>query len=122
MVGNYVGPEPEDCQHLGQCGRTENQVGDRKQAQEEVHWLMQSSICHDDVEDGAIANQSKDIHGAEGYGSPHVLVLHPRDSKQNKCGGMEGSVIGDRCRKHNDEENTRPYLPKSGLENEMNHP
>lgn len=66
---------------------------------------MESSVSYNDVEDGSISNQSKDVHGAEGNSNPHMLVLHPRDSKQNKRGRVEGSVIGDQGREHHDAEN-----------------
>lgn len=63
---------------------------------------MESSVCYNDVEDGTISDQSKDVHGAEGNSNPNMLVLHPRDPEQNKCGRVEGSSIGDRGRKHHD--------------------
>lgn len=90
------GTEPEDGQHLGQGGGRQHQVSEGQHAKEEVHGLVETRVCLDEQKDGAVPQDSDQVHGAEGNSQPEVQRFQARNAQEEESSRPERGEIGGR--------------------------
>ena len=81
---NSSGIEQEGSQH-GWKGRDgQSQVRKGQHGEEIIHRFMQRGLCFYEKEDGAVPQDGKEVHEANGDGDPNVSMFHPWDPNEEE--------------------------------------
>lgn len=90
--------EPEDGQHLGDCGCGKQDICEGQHGEEETHRLMETAFGHNQENQEDVACDSHNVHETDRDGDPGVQGFQSRDSNQNIPHVLgTGFVLKRRC-------------------------